>query len=344
LRCRSSFRRLHCVFVVFAEWTIAAEPSEGALHDPSEARDLAGALPSFDDLQFPAVVAQDLTSQLAAFLSSVSNDRADEGPVTTVSATAIPTALSNLAAKLTEPEDRETYAALISYFNSLPKQDEMFRLVELLGPLTLAGQHIPDAIAELWGALRTQSNAASEYYRQVDGRLASLPEEIAAGVDSNAIAKGMAESFRQQLAVTGLETTANLLRNSSREITLLSGQISATLKPAAQEYQGVSATISRELARLTMASDELRRHNAQLMADERSNNWWVQGFMMLAILLAGIVAGVYVEKGQTTDALVNLGTEWSAFRRPCRLRSWRPRRRRAGNKTVIDDHHCRFTT
>jgi hypothetical protein len=57
-----SLRRLHCVFVVFAESTIVAEPSEASLHDPSGARDLEGALPSFDDLQFPAVVAQELTS------------------------------------------------------------------------------------------------------------------------------------------------------------------------------------------------------------------------------------------------------------------------------------------
>jgi hypothetical protein len=74
-----SLRRLHCVFVVFAESTIAAEPSEAPLHDSSEARDLEGALPSFDDLQFPAVFAPELTSQLTAFMPSVSNDRADVG-------------------------------------------------------------------------------------------------------------------------------------------------------------------------------------------------------------------------------------------------------------------------
>jgi hypothetical protein len=74
-----SLRRLHCVFVVFAESTIAAEPSEAPLRDPSEARYLEGARPSFDDLQFPAVVAQELTSQLTAFVPSVSNDCADVG-------------------------------------------------------------------------------------------------------------------------------------------------------------------------------------------------------------------------------------------------------------------------
>jgi hypothetical protein len=231
-------------------------------------------------------------------------------------AVAIPTALTRIAARLTEPEDRETYAGLISYFNSIPEHDELFRLVELLGLLTLLGQHIPDALAEMLVELRAQTTAASEYHAQVDARLASLPEEIAAGVDVEAMAKDMAEGFRQQLAATGLETTANLLRNASREITALSGQISASLKPAAVEYENTSATISRELVRLTSASDELRRHNAQLMAQERSNNWWMQGFMMLSILLVGIVAGVTIEKSGTTETLRNVGAQMERIQTP----------------------------
>jgi hypothetical protein len=156
----------------------------------------------------------------------------------------------------------------MSYFNSLPEHDEMFRLVELLGLLALVGQHIPDAPADMLVELRAQSTAASEYRAKVDGRLASLPDEIAAGVDVEAMTKSMAEGFRQQLAATGLETTANLLRSASKEITALSGQISASLKPAAKEYENTSATISRELAQLTLASDELRRPNSQLMAQD----------------------------------------------------------------------------
>jgi beta-glucosidase-like glycosyl hydrolase len=231
-------------------------------------------------------------------------------------AVAIPTALTSIAARLTAPEDRETYAGLISYFNSIPEHDELFRLVELLGLLTLLSQHIPDAIAEMLVELRAQSTAASDYHAQVDARLASLPEAIAAGVDVEAMAKDMAEGFRQQLAATGLETTANLLRNASKEITALSGQISASLKPAAAEYENTSATISRELARLTSASDELRRHNAQLMAQERSNNWWMQGFMMLSILLAGLVAGVTMEKSGTTEALRDVGAQMERIQAP----------------------------
>jgi hypothetical protein len=185
-----------------------------------------------------------------------------------------------------------------------------------MGLLSLLGQRVPDALAGAMTELRELTDAAGNYHAQVDKRLASLPDEIAAGVDVEAMAEGMAESFRQQLAATGLQTTAALLRSASKEITALSGQISAALMPAAQEYKNVSATISSELGRLTLASDELRRRNTQLLAQEQTNSWWMQCFLMMAILLAGIIAGVYVEKGQTTEALVNLGTQVERIQTP----------------------------
>ena len=132
----------------------------------------------------------------------------------------------------------EDSVGLMCRVERVPEHDEMFRLVELLGLLALVGQHIPDALAEMLVELRAQANAASEYHAQVDGRLASLPDEIAAGVDVDAMTKGMAESFRQQLATTGLENTANLLRDASKEIAGLSGQISASLKPGRPGIQG----------------------------------------------------------------------------------------------------------
>jgi hypothetical protein len=231
-------------------------------------------------------------------------------------ATATPPVIAGLAARLTDSQDREAYAALVSYINELPPGDEFRQLMEMLGLVSLLGQRVPAALADAMTELRELTDAAVNYHAQVDKRLASLPDEIFDGVDVEALAKDMAESLRQQLAATGLETTANLLRNSSREITALSGQISASLKPAAQEYKSVTATISSELARLTLASNELRKHNSQLMANERSNNWWLFGFMMLSILLVGIVAGITMEKSGTTEALVNLGTQVERIQTP----------------------------
>lgn len=187
-------------------------------------------------------------------------------------------ALAGLAARLTTPDDRETYAALISYFEALPPGDELFRLAQLLGLLSLLGQRVPTAIADFLTELREQTAVAADYHIQLDRRLASLPSEIAAGVDADAIAQGMAEAFRQQLAATGLENSATLLRNASRELTALSDQISSSLRPLTQNYKAMAATISTELEKLTAASDRLRESNAHLLQQERKTTWLWQAF------------------------------------------------------------------
>ena len=116
-----------------------------------------------------------------------------------------------MAGRLTDLQDRETYAALVSYVNSLPPGDELIRLLEMLGLLSAVGQRIPDAAGELLAELRTQTGAAKEYSSQVNARLAALPSEIAAGVDPKLIAESMSEIFRQRLRETGLvDTTAHL--------------------------------------------------------------------------------------------------------------------------------------
>jgi hypothetical protein len=227
-----------------------------------------------------------------------------------------PNGLARLAGRLTDPQDRETYAALISYVNSLPPGDELFRLVQLLGLLSLVAQRVPDALAEFLAELREQTKAAGDYHAQVDERLEHLPQEIAAGVDAGAIAKAMSEKFRQQLAATGLQDTATLLDISAKEIKTLSGNIAAALKPVTQEYRGISATISSELTKLAIASANLREHNAQLFVQERSNRWLWQGLLGLALFLIGGVSGIMLEKRQTTDLLNNIGTQIELIQTP----------------------------
>jgi hypothetical protein len=61
-----------------------------------------------------------------------------EGPLNAVIRT--PNGLAALFGRLTDPTDRETYASLISFVDSLPPGDELSRLVELLGLLSLLGQ------------------------------------------------------------------------------------------------------------------------------------------------------------------------------------------------------------
>lgn len=220
-----------------------------------------------------------------------------------------PDSLVSLADHLTDPQDRETYAALISYFHSLPPGDELFRLAQLLGFLSLLGQRLPDALSAFLQELREQTKAAGEYHARLDKRLASLPMEIAEGVDPAALARAMSESFRQQLAASGLQDTAALLKGSVGEVQALSGQLTAALKPLTQQYKGIGATISADLATLATASRELREHNAGLIAQNLKDSWLWKSLLGVVLFLIGGLCGIWLEKGQTLEVISNMAAQ-----------------------------------
>ena len=147
-------------------------------------------------------------------------------------------ALISLAARLTDPGDRERYAAVLSYVQRLPPTDEFRQLVDLMGSLTLLGQHSPDAMAEFL------------------------------------------ETFRQERKVPG----------------------------SAADYAGIGSTVSAELAKLTIATRELQRHNAA--RDGRQRREWVLEIPFGSVLvLLGVLAGVWWEKGQTLDAIRGIAAQ-----------------------------------
>ena len=218
-----------------------------------------------------------------------------------------------MAGRLIDPQDRETYAALVSYVNSLPPGDELIRLMEMLGLLSAVGQRIPDALGEFLQELRDQTKAVATYHGQVDARLAALPQEIASGVDPAAIAKAMSESFRQQLRQTGLLDTAQLLKVATETMISLSAELTTSLKPAATEYRGLTASIVAEVKKLDVAATVVEQHNARLMTREKSNWWMFWAAAVFAAFLAGGVAGILLEKREMASFMSNIDSRIEAL-------------------------------
>lgn len=227
-----------------------------------------------------------------------------------MSSSMAPNDIAGLAGRLTNAQDRETYAALMCFVNDLPPSDEFRRLAELMGLLSILGQRVPDALADAMTELRELTTAASDYHAKVDERLANLPREIADGLDVG----NMAEAFRQQFAATGLQKSAGLLRDSSREITALSNQISAGLAPLSQKYETVTAAIETGVTRLSAAAEAVQRQNIQLMTEQHS--WLVQAIFALVLFLLGGLCGVLFEKGQTTEVLSNINRQIERLQTP----------------------------
>jgi len=125
-------------------------------------------------------------------------------------------------AELLPPEQRASWYRDMAHLRRLPADDELLRIARAMGFLALITRQAPVEIAQerekLTAALEhaiSSTNAAREdtirFHREVENRLATMPQEIAEGVNPAAVATILAESLRQQFVQSGLPETAQAL-------------------------------------------------------------------------------------------------------------------------------------
>jgi hypothetical protein len=224
--------------------------------------------------------------------------------------------LASLAGRLTDTKDRETYAALMSYLNSLPPGDELVRMAELFGLLSVLGQRVPAALAEAMTELRELTTATGDYHAKVDDRLAKLPGEITEGVNVDKIIKDVSEAFRQQIIAAGLKDTTAALQKSCGDIHALSDHISARLAPLGEDYSKIAETIAADLNKLTLASRSIQAHNVQLLRDQEGNSRVWHCVLLVVMFVMGGLCGVVFEKNQTADVLANVNAQMERLQTP----------------------------
>ena len=225
--------------------------------------------------------------------------------------------LSSLAARLPDPQDREWYAALVTYIHSLPPNDELVKVAQLFGFLTLMGRQLPEAIAaehtklrefllKAYAALQQEVKTNASYHEKLNERLSKLPEEIAVGVKPEAIARAMSESFRQQLVQTGLQDTSRLLQSSVKDLKQVSGALDGVVQPLKAQYSGIASTIDSEVNKLQNAAYQLQHETGNLIAQTRDDRWALKAAFCLAILLVGVFLGLTWEKQNTASLVLDL--------------------------------------
>jgi hypothetical protein len=117
-------------------------------------------------------------------------------------------------AKLLKPEQREYFYQRMMYFRHLRPEDEMLRVAEAMGFLAVVIREAPQEVArerELFAELLASSlqsmqashQASVAWQKQMESRLAKLPEEILKGINAETIAAKLSESLRQQFHQTG---------------------------------------------------------------------------------------------------------------------------------------------
>jgi hypothetical protein len=169
--------------------------------------------------------------------------------------------LTDLIADELPSEARAEYFRELNHCKSLPKDDEMLRILRILQILTLLMVQVPGKVAierqkleQLFAALlkkiQESHQASQAWQKQIDERLANLPAKITAGVNPAAIVDGINESLKQEFLLSTIPQTGESLRLVSKQMKSASDEFMTTAKDLTHSYRGVTDNANQAIDRM----------------------------------------------------------------------------------------------
>jgi hypothetical protein len=172
------------------------------------------------------------------------------------------------------PEElRADYYRELSHCRNLPENDEMLRILRAMqflavlierapGQVAIEREQLAQVLARGVESIQAAHQASIAYQKQLEVRMAKLPEEIAKGISAEAIAAKLGESLRQQFHQTGLATVAEAISVQATTLRHASKELAAALDDFADPRTGVFPRINEALrsmkSNLQNAGDHIR--------------------------------------------------------------------------------------
>jgi hypothetical protein len=172
------------------------------------------------------------------------------------------------------PEElRADYYRELSHCRNLPENDEMLRILRAMqfltvlidrapGQVAIEREQLAQVLASGIESVQATHQASIAYQKQLEARIAKLPEEIAKGISAEAIAAKLSESLRQQFHQTGLPAVAEAIGAQATTLRHASKELSAALDDFANPRTGVVPRVNEALrlmkSNLQNAGDHIR--------------------------------------------------------------------------------------
>ena len=214
---------------------------------------------------------------------------------------------------LAEGQSAEVKAALyreMTYCHSLPQNDEMLRIISILGILTALIKQIPTNIAveregfkrlfaEATYLLNETLSASTRYLKDLNARLTKLPEEIGSGINARTIADSINENLRQQFALSTIPQTAQALASAAEEMKGTAKEFSTTAENLGDSYRGCVAKAQQAIGDInksvSQAADTANRAIHEFTSHFHNAYWRsLYGLTGLAFLLGFSLALIVV--------------------------------------------------
>jgi hypothetical protein len=229
--------------------------------------------------------------------------------------------LFDAIARLIEPGQREYFYQRMLYFRHLRADDELLRIVEATGFLTLLireaphavaieRQHLAELLATHLATIEATAQAAQAYHQYFDDRVTRLPADIAHRISAPAIAQAITESLRQEFLRSGLPATAEALAVMSKQLQQTTTDFQRASDQLTEAHHGAAAEAARAIERVYtsvwQAAEATQGTMQQFRQRFRVDYWWSVGTLVPAALLMGILLGFIVHGWMVTPAHASL--------------------------------------
>ena len=209
------------------------------------------------------------------------------------------------------PEElRADYYRELSHCRNLPENDEMLRILramQFLGVLiegaprrvAIEREQLAQVLARGIESIEAVHQASITYQKQLEARLAKIPEEIAKGISAEAIAAKLGESLRQQFHQTGLPAVAEAIGVQATTLRQASKELSAALDEFANPRTGAALHVNEALRSMKTNLQNAGDHIRAQMNGLGNELYRAIAVLCVGALGIGFVAGILYHRWVT---------------------------------------------
>lgn len=156
-------------------------------------------------------------------------------------------------------EVRSAYYREMRHCQSLPKNDEMLRILRAMQFLTLITVQVPGKVAiereklarvfiDVLKTIQESHQSSQTYHKQLDDRLTCLPASIADGISPAAIVSNINESLKQEFLLSTIPQTGEALRLVGEQMKSSADQFVITANQLTHSYSGIAESAKQAIA------------------------------------------------------------------------------------------------
>lgn len=218
--------------------------------------------------------------------------------------------LTDLIADDLSPELRASYYREMRHCESLPKNDEMLRMIRVIqihcqfavkipGLIAVERKKIEQAFASALKNLQENLQSSKAYQEQLDRHLTNLPNRIAEDINPATVVAKINESLKQEFYRSTIPQTGDALRLVSQQMKTAADEFIKTAKDLTNSYSGVAENANRAIEKISgsvsSAAAASRNATQELSHSFRRHYRWALYALSGLALLVGIGIGMLLQ-------------------------------------------------